>query len=300
MLWKLRKKGETMLDLYVNVKNSIIGLESALRIAISNANNFNTPGFKYTFASFTTVYSEAIRGGTETKNPLSVGSSMTLGSTTIDFSQGNLSLGTEMDNAIVGEGFFILSNSAVEFDDSSPKVYTRAGRFQTDANNEYLTDAFGRKVFGYPLDASGNIVGSELVPIQTDGHTDIGFTDNGVLVSNYQESIENDDVDATPMYQLALTTFQNKQGLVPARGGAYANTISAGDELPISTSGGEIGDSGSTYGDIVPDSLESANVDVAKVALDMNLLNRGFSAVQGVIDDITKILQNLIQKIGGG
>lgn len=289
-----------MLDLYVNSKNALIGLESALRIAISNANNFNTPGFKYTFASFTTVYSEAMQGGTITKNPLNTGASMTLGATSIDFSQGNISLGTEMDTAIVGEGFFMLSNSSVEFDGSSPKVYSRAGRFQTDSNNKYLTDAFGRKVFGFELDDSGNIVSDELVPIETDGSTDIGFIDGGILVSNYSASIENEDVDREPMYQLALTTFQNKQGLVPVRGGAYKNTISAGDELDIKVSGAEIGDTGNTYGDIIPNSLESANIDVAKVALDMNLLNRGFSAVQGVIDDITKILQNLIQKIGGG
>lgn len=289
-----------MLDLYVSSKNALIGLESALRIAISNANNFNTPGYKYTFASFTTVYSEAMRGGTETQNPLHVGSSMTLGSTSIDFSQGNISLGTEMDNAVVGEGFFILSNSSVEFESSSPKVYSRAGRFQTDTNNNYVTDAFGRKIFGFELDSSGNIISDELVPIQTKGSTDVGFLDNGVFVANYSASIEDEDIDAVPMYQLALTSFQNKQGMVPVRGGAYKNTISAGDELPISVSGGEIGTSGSTYGDVLPDSLESANIDVAKVALDMNLLNRGFSAVQGVIDDITKILQNLIQKIGGG
>jgi len=31
-------------DLYINSKNALLGLESALRIAISNANNFNTPG----------------------------------------------------------------------------------------------------------------------------------------------------------------------------------------------------------------------------------------------------------------
>ena len=119
-----------MLDIYVNITNSITALEKALRIAISNADNFNTPGYKYTFASFTTVYNEILTTGSETQNPLEFGGSMTLGSTSTDFSQGSISFGTHMDVAIVGEGFLSLSQSAVEFGAAANKVLTRNGRFQ--------------------------------------------------------------------------------------------------------------------------------------------------------------------------
>ena len=37
-----------MLDLYVQNKNSLTALGSALKVAIANANNLNTTGFKYT------------------------------------------------------------------------------------------------------------------------------------------------------------------------------------------------------------------------------------------------------------
>ena len=97
-----------MLDLYISNKNAIVGLESALRIAISNANNFNTPGYKYTFSLFTTMYTEAISSGTKTTNPIETGSGMTMGSTSTDFSQGNITIGTELDVAITGTGFFII------------------------------------------------------------------------------------------------------------------------------------------------------------------------------------------------
>lgn len=288
-----------MFDLYKNIQNSIGGLTSALRIAISNADNFNTPGFKYTYASFTTVFSNTMNPGTETKNPMTVGSSMTLGSTTTDFTQGNVGFGTGLDVAIVGDGFLTLSQSAQEFDTTSPKVYTRAGRFQVDFSNTYLTDSFGRKVYGYKLNTAGQIESRELVPIQISEKSDIGFIDGGILVNNFQAN--KDDIAAgsttptaqEPLYQLALTSFQNKQGLVVGEGAAYRSTAASGEALDFAVSG-EL-----SYGNILGERLESSNIDVAKVALDMALLNRGFSAIQGVIDDVNKVLSNLISKIPG-
>jgi len=288
-----------MFDLYKNIQNSIGGLTSALRIAISNADNFNTPGFKYTYASFTTVFSNTISPGTKTQNPMTVGSSMTLGSTTTDFSQGNVGFGTGLDVAIVGEGFLTLSQSAQEFDSTSPKVYTRAGRFQVDFSNTYLTDSFGRKVYGYKLNAAGQIESRELVPIKVSGNKDIGFVDGGVLVNNFQANKADIASGSTaptarvPLYQLVLTSFQNRQGLVVGEGAAYRSTAASGEALNFAVSG-EL-----SYGNILGERLESSNIDVAKVALDMALLNRGFSAIQGVIDDVNKVLSGLITKIPG-
>ena len=288
-----------MLDLFINSKNSLSGLEAALRIAISNANNFNTPGFKYTYSSFTTVYAEAVSSGTETQNPIHFGNAMTLGATSTDFSQGNLSLGTQLDAAIVGEGFFIMSSSPNDFEADAAKVFTRAGRFQLDFNNKYIVDSFGRKVYGYELNAAGKPKSNKLVPLETQDSADVGIIAGGLLVSNFTEA-KQDATTAKPMYQLALTTFQNKQGLVVTSGGAYSTTVASGDQLDISVSGGQLAPgSASRYGDVLGENLESANIDVAKVALDMNILNRSFQAVQGVIDDISKILSGLISKIGG-
>ena len=131
-----------MLDLYISNKNAIVAMESALRIAISNANNFNTPGYKYTFTSFTTTYHEAISSGTKSKNPIEYGSGMTVGSTSTDFSQGNLTLGTDLDAAISGEGFYIISSSAAVFSNSSVQLYTRSGNFQSDSSNTFIVDDF--------------------------------------------------------------------------------------------------------------------------------------------------------------
>ena len=283
-----------MLDLYISNKNAIVGLESALRIAISNANNFNTPGYKYTFSTFTTMYTEAISSGTDVTNPLETGSGMTMGATSTDFSQGNISIGTELDVAITGEGFFILSSSASEFDQNSTNVFSRAGSFQLDSSATYIVDDFGRKVYGFPVDSSGNITSTVPEPIQTNGMTDIAFEDGGTLVGNATSATP------TPLYKLALTTFQNKEGLISTSGGAYKNSIASGTRFEAGTAGEALATgSSTTYGDILSNSLEASNVDIAKVALDMNLLNRGFAAVQAVIDDVTKILTEIIKKLGG-
>ncbi|NBV43111.1 flagellar hook basal-body protein [bacterium] len=288
-----------MFDLYKEIQNSIGGLTQALRIGISNADNFNTPGFKYTYASFTTVYSHTLSAGTDTINPKTIAGSMTLGSTTTDFAQGNVGFGTGLDCAIVGEGFFMLSHSAQEFSGSSAKVYSRSGRFQLDFSQKYLVDSFGRKVYGYKLNAAGEPVSGELVPIQTEGNTDIGFTNAGILVANFEKN--KADIAAgsttptavTPLYQIALTTFANKQGLIIGEGAAYQSTAASGDALTPGVSGS------AGYGEVLGERLESSNIDVAKVALDMALLNRGFTAIQGVIDDVNRITTAMIQKLSG-
>ena len=43
------------------------------------------------------------------------------------------------------------------------------------------------------------------------------------------------------------------------------------------------------YQIIIGENLEGANVDIARVALDMNLIQRGINATQGIIDNIKKI-----------
>jgi flagellar hook protein FlgE len=222
-----------------------------------------------------------------------------MGSTSTDFTQGSITIGTALDVAITGEGFMMLSSSPADFSTGATKVYTRSGRFQVDLSNTYLVDPFGRKVYGYKLNENGDPVDNTLVPIQTNGKTDIGFIDGGILVSNYSEIKANSSAKPVPLYRLGLTTFQNKQGLVLADGASYSATSASGQQETPGIAGSQIGSTVSTYGNILSNSLESANIDVARVALDMNLLNRGFSATQGFIDNITKVLQGLLKIMGG-
>ena len=116
-------------------------------------------------------------------------------------------------------------------------------------------------------------------------------------MNNYQANKDaiaanSDEIpELEPLYRVALATVQNKEGLVLTNGGAYAETPATGDRLPEGVSGEGI------YGEVLSETLESSNVDVAKVALDMALINRGFSAIQGVIDDVNKIVGQTISKL---
>ena len=288
-----------MLYLYKNIGNTLQALEGSLRIAISNADNFNTPGYKYSYGSFTSVFSESVGMATETTNPMVLGSSMTLSSVSTDYSTGSLGFGTPLDVAIDGEGFFAFSASAGQFDTGSDRVYSRAGRFGVDFNNEFLIDGFGRKVMGFELNDSGGVVSSGVVPVQTEGELDIGFIDGGILCANFnanRDALLRGDANPPPLkplYKLGITSFSNKQGLLLASDGAYRETIASGSPLEFGES------SEGMYGTLLAEKLESSNVDVAKLGLDMATLNRNFAAVQGIVDDVNKTLSGLISKLGG-
>ena len=65
--------------------------------------------------------------------------------------------------------------------------------------------------------------------------------------------------------------------------------MASGEQLSVGISGSSIStESSGIYGLVFGEMVESSNVEIAKVALDMNLLQRGFSATQGIIDNITK------------
>ena len=287
-----------MLDLYINVRNTLGAFESKLRVAIANADNFNVTGYKYISANFTSVYNDVMSSGTSNTNPIQFGGSVALGGTSIDFTTGTLGFGTSMDCAITGSGFFVLARSSSA--SSSEKVYTRAGAFALDFSGQFLVDnAFGRQVFGYELNEDGSRKSEDLVPIQTNGETDIGFIDGGILVKNFAAQttdinnavVESEVRSHVPMYQLAMTTFRNQQGLIQETGGAFRASNASGEPAEFGTS------NEGTFGTVLAQQLEGSNVDVARLGLDMAQLNRSFSAVQGVLDDINKILSGLISKM---
>jgi len=286
-----------MLDLYASIKNSLRAIETSLRVSVANANNFNTPGYKFTTTSFVNIFGQVLTPATATTNPQALGGSMTVGSTTTDFSQGSIGFGGALDVAVSGEGFIIISQSAAAFGVSSIKSYTRNGKFQTDFSNTYVTDSFGRKVFGFELNANGNVKSKTLVPIETKGNTDVGFTENGVLVTNFKahkEAVKRGDAtlpERIPLFKMAITTFANKQGLTLTDGGALNPTAASGEAFPPEEAGEGI------MGTIIPEAIESSNVEVSRVALDMNLINRGISAIQGITQDVNKMTSDLISKL---
>ena len=286
-----------MLDMYINIKNAYFAIESALRIAITNSQQYNTPGFKYSFPVFSTMFEKVLQSGTETQNPVSFGSSLTLGAVNRDFSQAPLVEGTPLDVAISGEGLFILSDAdKVQFSGAISYVYSRNGRFRIQSGTRFLVDMFGRVVMGYNINEEG-VTSTQLEPIRIEDETDLGFIDGGVLVDNFSAASESTDITATPLYRLALTTFQNKQGLGSNDGSSFVETAASGSNTGFGSSGSQIGETNSTYGEIIGNRYEGSNVDIARINLDMTVLNRGTAAVQGVMDDLGKTLTGFLSKL---
>jgi flagellar hook protein FlgE len=171
----------------------------------------------------------------------------------------------------------------------------------TDSNYRYLKDANGNFVYGYRLNpTTGKPINSELVPIETNGEVDIGFENGGILASNFQAAKSDDAITSTPMYQLALTSVTNKQGLIKT-GAMFRPSPSSGNLLAIGVSDAAISTDAlsGTYGSVKGEMLEGSNFDIAKIALDMNQLQRSLTATQGALDNVGKVLTNLMSKILG-
>ena len=291
-----------MLDMYVDIKNHLVhGLVKKLRISVLDANNYQTVGYKSHNTDFTTLMARQLSPGGKSQNPSSISSSSVLSHVRIDFSQGPITLGSSMDMAVSGEGFFVLSENAAASGTAAGAVsyvYTRKGRFMQNSLGEII-DSEGRCLYGYRVNESGEVVDHTLVKLQTDGH-DVGFENGGYLVERFDESKNNSSVQTKKLFKVALSTFSNKDGLIETAGTAFAKTESSGEPLGYGSANTKIvAGNAAKYGQIMGGSLEGSNVDVAKLSLDMNQVNREFSAIQGTMDNVTKIFSGLISKILG-
>jgi flagellar hook protein FlgE len=114
----------------------------AISVIGDNLSNANTVGFKAARAEF----EDLVASGQATGRIIGSGSQVARVSRL--FSQGTLeSTGRQLDLAIAGNGFFILSKGSQRF-------YTRAGNFRLD-NEGFIVSQNGLKVLGYSANGSG-------------------------------------------------------------------------------------------------------------------------------------------------
>jgi flagellar hook protein FlgE len=121
----------------------------------SNIANVNTYGFKKGRVSFQDILSQTISGAaapTAEKggvNPKQVGLGMNISSIDKIFTQGSLqTTGLNLDLAIQGEGFYVLSKGEELY-------YTRAGSFGLDKNGTIVNPANGLRVQGWQAVKAG-------------------------------------------------------------------------------------------------------------------------------------------------
>ncbi len=122
--------------------------QSWIDVIGNNLANANTPGYKSSRTLFSELISQKIRSATPPTgavggtNPIQVGLGVVMDHTDRNHSQGPLNLtGRPLDLALVGDGFFTLSNGATN-------VYSRVGTFGMDGDKNVVDVRTGYKLVG--------------------------------------------------------------------------------------------------------------------------------------------------------
>jgi flagellar hook protein FlgE len=130
-------------------RTALSGLNAAsadLKVTGNNIANSGTVGFKESRAEFADVFALSQGGISQT----AIGTGTKLAAVTQQFGQGNIDFtGNNLDLALNGDGFFVLS-------DSGSRIYSRAGAFQVNRDG-FVVNAQGQRLQVYPpQDQLGN------------------------------------------------------------------------------------------------------------------------------------------------
>jgi flagellar hook protein FlgE len=278
-----------MLDLLSRAKNAIETYNAQLRINSSNIANMSVPGYKAMKISFQTIYEQMLNGGSAAvgdvggTNPFQLGSSVGIGSTGIDFSQGGFTEGGMLDLAINGSGLFIVSD-----DGGTTFKYTRAGKFQIDANGNLITTN-GMQVYGLSAGALTPITGLSAF------HTSaLSWTNDGELAEVTETTNPDGTVTRTPNlstgYKIALTSFNNLSGLAQSSGNTFVETLASGASLTPDVPG-------TSFGTIAPKSVEQSNVFYTGEIIDSLEAQRAMSGNLTMVKTINDSINNFISRI---
>lgn len=242
--------------------------EFKLDVIANNMANAGTTAFKRSRPNFEDLYYRHLKlPGTRDLqgNLTAVGTSVGLGtkveSTQIDFQQGELlATGAPLDVAIVGDGFFTVT-------DGNQTLYTRAGNFSKNADGTLVM-------------ASAN-TGYYLIPQVTipNDATEIAISNDGqvsVRVPNQQ--------NLTQLAQLQMVRFVNPQGLLQMGQNCYAATDASGQPLT-----GNPGTNG--LGTMQQGFLELSNVEPVKELVDLISTQRNFELNSQVVQAADQLLQ---------
>lgn len=135
-----------------------------LEVIGNNIANVNTTSFKSNRMVFAPTFNRDFSLGTAPStasggtNPGQVGLGVTIAGTQRNFNNGAISpTGINTDLAIDGNGFFIVERAGQQ-------LYTRAGEFQFNSQNELVTLA-GDRLQGFGVDDSFNLIEGKLVDL---------------------------------------------------------------------------------------------------------------------------------------
>ncbi len=249
-------------------------LETKLDVIANNLANVNTTAFKKDRANFEDLFyiNEVLPGALDNAGqPTPVGTHIGLGvkvsSTQTDFVQGAFQqTNKELDVAIEGRGFFQVT------DPSGQVLYTRAGNFSINANNQMVV---GSASTGRLLEPSIS------VPQDTTG---IVINPDGRVMVQQAGTPQLQQVG-----QLQLAMFINPEGLLKKGENLYAATDAS--NAPITGNPGQQG-----IGVLRQNMLEASNVEPVQELIDLITTQRSFELNSQCIqagDQILQLISNL-------
>lgn len=263
-------------------KNAITAYNTALEATSSNIAGMNVTGYKRVDVSFQTIFERVLNQGSAAgsniggKNPQQYGQGMALSNVSIDFSSGEYTEGGSIDLAIAGQGLFIVSGNA-----GASYNYTRAGNFEVDAYGNLLTN--NMQVYGF--DNSGNLVPIQNLP--SGNKSDYRWTADGTL----QYSSDGGATYAAAGYQIALTYFENPNGLLQSQGTSFI-------ESPASGSPGDPQLPGGAVGSLRTGQLEQSNVFYLGETIDAIELQRAMNGNLTMLQMASEMISTFINKLG--
>ena len=289
--------------------------QTKMDVIANNIANVSTTGFKSGRVRFEDMISQintSAQGASDNRggvNVQQIGMGVQVSGTDTIMTSGTLqATGRTLDLGIQnGENSFFMVRSE---EGDGTVHYTRDGGFFRD-NNGNLVTATGMRVLGYnegaPLqipvadddklenDGTDNysplVIHEKLVnengdPVLDADDNEISLQsysidDSGLIIGSYS------DGNSYQLGRIALTSFNNPDGLEKQGGNLYSWTPNSGD--PIIGAPGEEG-----YGMVRSGFLEMSNVDLANEFTDMIVTSRAYQANSRAITTSDEMLQELL------
>ena len=279
---------------------SLSGLTAAQKYLDTTSNNLanaNTYGFKYSRAEFGDVYGSTIYTNTTTATGMGVYT------TTVSqqFTQGTLSgdTGNNLDLAIEGDGFFVLSSTCNTGDGTSSvgdRTYTRNGAFELDSEG-YIVTSTGEYLQGYTLNDDGTVANLDLsatiaiqIPSSTGAPQESTEASIGVNLPASADSLGTDEIYAYEQFDpedSSTYTASTSQTIYDSLGNSHTLTYyflkdrtNDGTEDTADPDTGETNDDGSTVWYVII-YVDGEPVDVADIDSD----DDGTADIIGYDDD---------------
>jgi flagellar hook protein FlgE len=207
--------------LYTGVTGLSVMADS-MSVVANNIANANAKGFKKDRAEFEDMLSSDMSTGSGSGQ---IGRGARMRAVRTLHTQGGLAVTDNLtDMAIQGSGFFILSNSNTEVQESAGRFFTRVGSFVFDKDG-YLSDPSGGRVMGFMSTKAGNL-SSRLQEVRIETNSiPPKKTDKITMDINLDARIKPSELEFDIANPEASTQFNNTMTVFDSHGRSHPLTI---------------------------------------------------------------------------